>query len=118
MSEGRKTPSAAPGTWGGQEPSRFLAARGGVVTAPGLGSTYCVPLANGSQRVFSAGWYLQEGLVSPSPLCLQQAFGLGNCKCMTPRYCPEGTAPPEGRLGLLSYPTRALALGSSSAHTA
>lgn len=93
--KGRKKPSAAPGTWGGQEPSRFPAAHGpsesarwGVGTAPGLGSTYCVPLANSSQHVFSAGWYLQEGLLARAHCVCSKRLALA-----TASACPHDVVP-------------------------
>lgn len=61
------------------------------MTAPWLSNTYDVPLTSGSQRVFSAGWYLQEGPVQPAPIVFTaRVFRLGKLEGHDPTTLSQG----------------------------
>ena len=114
----RKTVEGRPQHQGGQDSAQSLIAQGpskstccAVVTTPGPSSTYGVPLTSSSQSVFSAGWYLQEGLVQPEPIVFTaHVFCLGKLEVHDPTTLSPGALFSRGQAESAFLPKEGLGL--------
>lgn len=121
----RKTVEEGPQYRGGQDSSQSLIAQGpskstccAIVTAPGLNSTYGVPLTSSSQSVFSAGWYLQEGLVQLEPIVFTACvFCLGKLEVHDPTTLSAGALFSRGQAESAFLPKEGLGLEKFPLHT-